>query len=251
LHTQSIAQICFAKAGVSTRKMTVAAICAQLRFFEGVALNDLTRRIRRGQDWADSHQLTAAEDLACGYSCSQRPLRQRVSRHIRASDSGLGGRVICAPFFGECDTGGRPKAPEQAVFFAQDRNPAVGLELRAGAASNDSRRSTGAPVLSLRAAVFGLAVGDPVYFGVLFELSERTPSRPGQLGKCPPHLGSDNSSAATHESEQVPGRPRGFNADYLELCTHYDLTPVTINVGCPHEQGDVESQRRSSGARPR
>ena len=34
-----------------------------------------------------------------------------------------------------------------------------------------------------------------------------------QLGKCPPHLGTDNSSAATHELEQMPGRPRGFNSD--------------------------------------
>jgi hypothetical protein len=65
-----------------------------------------------------------------------------------------------------------------------------------------------------------------------------------QPGKCPPHLGTDNSSAATHELEQMPGRPRGFNSDYLELCTHYALTPLTINVGCPHEQGDVESQNR-------
>ena len=65
-----------------------------------------------------------------------------------------------------------------------------------------------------------------------------------QLGKSPPHLGTDNTSAATHELEQVPGRPRGYNADYLELCTHYDLTPLTIHVNCPHEQGDVESQNR-------
>jgi hypothetical protein len=65
-----------------------------------------------------------------------------------------------------------------------------------------------------------------------------------QLGKCPPHLGTDNTSAATHELEQLPGRPRGYNSDYLELCTHYDLTPLTINVGCPHEQGDVESLNR-------
>jgi hypothetical protein len=42
----------------------------------------------------------------------------------------------------------------------------------------------------------------------------------------------------------VAGRPRGYNGDYLELCTHYDLTPLTINVGCPHEQGDVESGNR-------
>jgi hypothetical protein len=65
-----------------------------------------------------------------------------------------------------------------------------------------------------------------------------------QLGAAPRCLGTDNSSAATHELEAVPGRPRCYNSDYLELCTHYDLTPVTINVGCPHEQGDVESQNR-------
>ena len=65
-----------------------------------------------------------------------------------------------------------------------------------------------------------------------------------ELGRCPLHLGTDNSSAATHELESMPGRPRGYNSDYLELCTHYDLTPLTINVGCPHEQGDVESGNR-------
>lgn len=66
----------------------------------------------------------------------------------------------------------------------------------------------------------------------------------GQLGKSPRYLGTDNTSAATHELEQMAGRPRGYNSDYLELCTHYDLMPLTINVGCPHEHGDVESQNR-------
>jgi len=66
----------------------------------------------------------------------------------------------------------------------------------------------------------------------------------GQLGKCPSHLGADNTSAATHDLEQMPGRERAYNSDYLELCTHYDLTPLTINVGCPNEHGDVESQNR-------
>jgi len=65
-----------------------------------------------------------------------------------------------------------------------------------------------------------------------------------QLGHSPAHLGTDNSSAATHELESMPGRPRGYNSDYLEVCTHYDLIPITIHVGCPHEQGDVESQNR-------
>jgi hypothetical protein len=65
-----------------------------------------------------------------------------------------------------------------------------------------------------------------------------------ELGKSPPHLCTDNSSAATHELEGMPGRPRGYNSDYLELCAHYGLTPLTINVGCPHEHGDVESLNR-------
>ena len=37
---------------------------------------------------------------------------------------------------------------------------------------------------------------------------------------------------------------RAYNPDYLDLCTHYDLSPLTINVGCPNEQGDVESANR-------
>jgi len=61
----------------------------------------------------------------------------------------------------------------------------------------------------------------------------------GRLGKKPRHLGTDNSSAATHE---IGTGPRGFNPDYLDLCEHYGLSPVTINVNCPHEHGDVESQ---------
>lgn len=65
-----------------------------------------------------------------------------------------------------------------------------------------------------------------------------------ELGKCPATLGTDNTSAATHDLEVMPGRPRAYNSDYLELCTHYDLTPMTINIDCPHEHGDVESLNR-------
>lgn len=62
----------------------------------------------------------------------------------------------------------------------------------------------------------------------------------GRLGRKPRYLGTDNSSAATHEIREGSG-PRGFNSDYLDLCEHYGLEPVTINVACPHEHGDVES----------
>lgn len=63
----------------------------------------------------------------------------------------------------------------------------------------------------------------------------------GKLGKVPRHLATDNSSAATHEIES--GK-RSFNPEYLDLCEHYDVLPLTINVGCPNEQGDLESANR-------
>ena len=62
-----------------------------------------------------------------------------------------------------------------------------------------------------------------------------------RLGKAPQCLGTDNSSAATHE---IDAGKRAYNPDYLDLCAHYDLSPLTINVGCPNEQGDVESANR-------
>jgi hypothetical protein len=65
-----------------------------------------------------------------------------------------------------------------------------------------------------------------------------------RLGKSPLNLGTDNTSAATHDLEDLPGRPRADNSDYLELCTHYDLSPIPIHVNCPNEQGDVESLNR-------
>ncbi|MCG3775218.1 MAG: hypothetical protein JW395_2049 [Nitrospira sp.] len=63
----------------------------------------------------------------------------------------------------------------------------------------------------------------------------------GKLGKKPLYLSTDHSSAATHEISPGGGQ-RAFNPDYLDVCEHYDLSPVTINVACPHEHGDVESQ---------
>jgi hypothetical protein len=62
-----------------------------------------------------------------------------------------------------------------------------------------------------------------------------------RLGKVPRCVSTDNSSAATHE---IVGGKRGYNLNYLEVCTHFNFEPLTINVGCPHEHGDVESANR-------
>lgn len=140
------------------------------------------------------------------------------------------------------------QGPEQEVFFAQKRQPGQLMQLDWTHARE------------LKVTIQGEALEHLFCHCVLpysdWQWANRCVSESflslvagfqaavAQLGRCPAHLGTDNSSAATHELERIRGRGRGFNPDYLELCTHYDLTPVTINVGCPHEQGDVESQNR-------
>lgn len=60
-----------------------------------------------------------------------------------------------------------------------------------------------------------------------------------RLGKVPKLLQIDNSSAATH---QISGTgQRDFNPEFLSLVAHYGLAARTIHVGCPNENGDVES----------
>ena len=59
------------------------------------------------------------------------------------------------------------------------------------------------------------------------------------LGKVPEQLQIDNSSAATHQISV--GGKREFNAEFLSLVAHYGMKPRTIGMGCPNQNGDVES----------
>jgi hypothetical protein len=140
------------------------------------------------------------------------------------------------------------QGPEQEVFFAQERQPGQLMQLDWTYARE------------LEVTIQGQALDHLFCQCVLpysnwqwatrcisesfLSLVSGLQAALGQLGKSTPVLCTDNSSAATHELEQMPGRERAYNSDYLELCTHYDLTPVTINVNCPHEHGDVESLNR-------
>ena len=140
------------------------------------------------------------------------------------------------------------EGPEQEVFFAQERKPGQLLQLD-WTYARELNVTINGEVLDHLFCHCVLPYSD--WQWATRCISESFLSLVGglqaalqQLGSCPECLGTDNSSAATHELESMPGRPRGYNAEYLELCTHYDLTPVTINVGCPHEQGDVESHNR-------
>jgi hypothetical protein len=60
-----------------------------------------------------------------------------------------------------------------------------------------------------------------------------------RLGKVPGQLQIDNSSAATHQISI--GSKREFNTEFLSLVEHYGLVPRTIGIGCPNQNGDVES----------
>lgn len=140
------------------------------------------------------------------------------------------------------------EGPDREVFFAQDRKPGQLLQLDWTHARE------------LRVTIHGEELDHLFCHCVLpysdwqwatrcisesfLSLVSGLQAALEQLGGSPECLGTDNSSAATHELESMPGRARGYNTEYLELCTHYDLTPVTINVGCPHEQGDVEAHNR-------
>ena len=74
-----------------------------------------------------------------------------------------------------------------------------------------------------------------------------------QLGRVPHFHQTDNSTAATHripddKREQLAGRKRPFNEDYLALMRHFGMTPRTIEVGAKEQNGDIEA---SNGATKR
>jgi len=63
-----------------------------------------------------------------------------------------------------------------------------------------------------------------------------------RLGRIPRQHWTDHSSAATHRpKEGTENVSREFNREYLDMMKHFDMTPQTIQVNSPHENGDVES----------
>jgi hypothetical protein len=140
------------------------------------------------------------------------------------------------------------QGPEQEVFFGQDRSPGelLPLDWTHAEALEVTIPGEAFPHLFCHCVLpssnweWATRCTSESFLSLLTGLQAAL----SRLGKSPPYLGTDNTRAATHDVEVMPGRPRAYNSDSLELCTHYDLTPITINVDCPHEQGDVESLNR-------
>jgi transposase len=61
-----------------------------------------------------------------------------------------------------------------------------------------------------------------------------------ELGGVPRFSQTDQSSTATHQLKRGKSQ-RGFNAEYVQLCEHLGMTPRTIAVGNPNQNGDVEA----------
>jgi hypothetical protein len=64
-----------------------------------------------------------------------------------------------------------------------------------------------------------------------------------RLGGLTAQIWTDNTSTATHLLKRGE-RERTFNEAYLAFCRHLKINPHTINIGCPNEQGDVETAHR-------
>ncbi len=62
-----------------------------------------------------------------------------------------------------------------------------------------------------------------------------------RLGRVPKEHWTDNSSAATHNPGGKEEGRRSFNEEYKDMMEHFGMEPHTIRIGCPNENGDVES----------
>jgi transposase len=134
--------------------------------------------------------------------------------------------------------------PDKEVYFPQDRSPGHAVQLD-----------------WTHAAELGIGIGGQRYDHLLchvvlpysnWQWATRCQSesllslRHGlqealqRLGKVPVELQVDNSTAATHQIASGLTE-RTFNKDFVSICEHYGLTPRTINIECPNENGDVES----------
>jgi hypothetical protein len=61
-----------------------------------------------------------------------------------------------------------------------------------------------------------------------------------KVGAVPRYHQTDNASAVTYQVRGQKGK-RDYNPDYLALLNHFGLQPRRIHIGCPEQNGDIES----------
>ncbi|NNE35420.1 MAG: IS21 family transposase [Rhodothermales bacterium] len=135
--------------------------------------------------------------------------------------------------------------PEQEVFFVQEHKPGV-------------RMSTDFTYMDeLGVMIAGEAFPHRLYhcvltysnweWGSICHSESLAALRTGiqnaltRLGHVPQEHWTDHSSAATHRTAEDVAERRAYNRGYQDVMDHFSMTPRTIRVDSPHENGDVES----------
>ena len=136
------------------------------------------------------------------------------------------------------------QGPDKEVFFPQDRSPGQAAQLDWTHATELGIRIGGQRYDHLLCHVVlpysNWEWGTRCQSESLLSLRHGLQEGLQRLGKVPLELWVDHSSAATHQIASGLSE-RTFNRDFLSICEHYGVTPRTINVACPNENGDVES----------
>jgi hypothetical protein len=65
-----------------------------------------------------------------------------------------------------------------------------------------------------------------------------------KLGAVPRYHQTDNASAVTYQVKGNGGE-RAYNPGYLDLLNYFGLQPRTIHIGCPEQNGDIETSNGS------
>ena len=133
--------------------------------------------------------------------------------------------------------------PDKEVFFSQEWEPGRALQLDWTRCNELAVTISGAPFDHLLCHTV-LPYSNWEWASVchsesLLSLRRGLQDSLYELRRVPRELRVDNSSAATHRIGADAGRD--FNPEFVSLCQHYGLIAKTIGIGCPNENGDVES----------
>ncbi len=150
------------------------------------------------------------------------------------------------------------RGPERNVMFAQAHRPGEACQIDFTEASSLKVTIAGASFVHLL-CVFTLPFSNWQWATVclsesLAALRRGIQAALFQLGRVPKFSQTDNSTAATHnipraEEARMEGHRRPFNAEYLALVRHFEMTPRTTEVGAKEQNGDVEASNRAVKAR--
>jgi transposase len=133
--------------------------------------------------------------------------------------------------------------PDKEVFFTQDWEPGRAMQMDWTHASELGVTIQGQPYGHLLCHQVlprsNWEWATPCQSESMLSAREGLQEALHQLGRVPAELRVDHSSAATHQVGT--GQDREFNEEFSGLCQYFGMTPKTIGVGRPNENGDVES----------